>query len=63
VNNVWRNPYFSTTGEHDRRALYVSTEAGLYAPYQGELRTAKLVRVDVDAAGDSFWQVSLFGNE
>jgi hypothetical protein len=37
----------------DRRALYVTTTGGIVAPIDGEVREARLVRLDVDAEGAS----------
>jgi sugar lactone lactonase YvrE len=36
--------------EGDRQGLYVTTEGGIAVPYQGQLQSAKLVRVDVSQA-------------
>ena len=38
-------------GAADARSLYVTTTGGILAPYEGVVRTAKLLRLDVDAAG------------
>ena len=35
----------------DARSLYVTTTGGILAPYEGVVRTAKLLRLDVGAAG------------
>ena len=35
----------------DARALYVTTTGGILAPYEGVVRTAKLLRLDVGAVG------------
>jgi sugar lactone lactonase YvrE len=35
----------------DRRSLYVTTTGGLLRPYEHEVQSAKLVRLDVDAEG------------
>jgi len=37
--------------EHDRRSLYVTTTGGIVAPFDGQVREAKLIRLDVGVEG------------
>jgi hypothetical protein len=39
------------TAPGDERALYVSTNGGFFAPYEGAFQDAKLVRLEVGESG------------